>query len=441
MDMLGFIERKRDGGVHPAEEIRRFVTSFASGEVPDYQAAAWLMAVFFNGLSDEELGEFTLALARSGRVLSFGGDLFLVDKHSTGGVGDKISLLLVPLAAACGLSVAKLSGPGLGFTGGTVDKLEAIPGFRTHLSSEEFLRQVKEIGCAISGHSADLAPAEGKFYSLRDVTGTVPSLPLICSSIVSKKIAGGADAFVFDVKCGSGAFMKDYGSAEKLAEALVSLSKKLGKKAMALVTDMDQPLGEWVGNAVEVLEAVLVLRGGGPADVREVTVSLAGAMVSLGKGVSFEDGCALAAEKLDDGSALEKMKALVEAQGGKGQVCGAPETVLSVAPEKAFVKAMSGGTVTRIDARAVGEGVKRLGGGRMSLGDPIDLSVGVRMIAKTGAAVSAGDALLEIRYGSEEKLEDALPFFEKAFSVEETAMNSPHCGEGKKRSFVLGTIR
>ncbi len=325
MDMLGFIERKRDGGVHQAEEIRRFVTAFASGEVPDYQAAAWLMAVYYNGLTDEELREFTLAIARSGEVLSFGGDLFLVDKHSTGGVGDKITLLLVPLAAACGLSGAKLSGPGLGFTGGTVDKLEAIPGCRTHLPSEAFLRQVKEIGCAISGHSADLAPAEGKFYSLRDVTATVPSLPLICSSIVSKKIAGGADAFVFDVKCGSGAFMEDYGSAESLAEAMVSLSKNLGKKAMALITDMDQPLGEWVGNAVEVLEAVRVLGGRGPADVREVAVSLAGAMVSLGKGISFEEGCAMASEKLDDGSALEKMKVLVEAQEATGAYAATPK--------------------------------------------------------------------------------------------------------------------
>ena len=441
MDMLGFIERKRDGGFHQGEEIVRFVKAFASGEVPDYQAAAWLMAVYFNGLSGEELRDFTLALARSGETLSFGDDLFLVDKHSTGGVGDKITLLLVPLAAACGLSVAKLSGPGLGFTGGTVDKLEAIPGFRTHLPSEEFLRQVKNVGCAISGHSADLAPAEGKFYSLRDVTATVPSLPLICSSIVSKKIAGGADAFVFDVKCGSGAFMEDYGSAERLAEALVSLSKSLGKKAMALITDMDQPLGEWVGNAVEVLEAVRVLRGGGPADVREVAVSLSGAMVSLGKGVSFEDGCALAAEKLDDGSALAKMKVLVEAQGGDGRVCEDPETVLSIAPEKAFVKAKSGGRLARIDARAVGEGVKRLGGGRMTLGEPIDLSVGALMLVKTGADVSAGDALLEIRSSCQDKLKASLPFFEKAFFVEKTTLDSPRKGEEMKRSFVLGTIR
>jgi len=439
MDMLGFIERKRDGGVHQGEEIARFVKAFASGEVPDYQAAAWLMAVYFNGLSDEELRDFTLALARSGETLSFGDDLFLVDKHSTGGVGDKITLLLVPLAAACGLSVAKLSGPGLGFTGGTVDKLEAIPGFRTHLPSGEFLRQVKRIGCAISGHSADLAPAEGKFYSLRDVTATVPSLPLICSSIVSKKIAGGADAFVFDVKCGSGAFMEDFDSAETLAEALVSLSKSLGKKAIALITDMDQPLGEWVGNAVEVLEAVRVLKGGGPADVREVAVSLAGAMVSLGKGISFEEGCALAAEKLDDGSALEKMKVLVEAQGGEVRLCCEPEAVLSIAPETAFVRAKTGGRLAGIDARAVGEGVKRLGGGRMALGEPIDLSVGARMAVKKGAAVSAGDTLLEIRYGCEEKLKASLPFFEKAFLVEEIVSASPP-GEEMKRSLVLGTV-
>jgi pyrimidine-nucleoside phosphorylase len=441
MDMLGFIERKRDGGVHSGDEIARFVDAFASGEVPDYQAAAWLMAVCFNGLDEEELRGFTLALARSGEVLSFGGDLFLVDKHSTGGVGDKITLLLVPLAAACGLSVAKLSGPGLGFTGGTVDKLEAIPGFRTHLPSEEFLRQVKKIGCAISGHSADLAPAEGKFYSLRDVTATVPSLPLICSSIVSKKIAGGADAFVFDVKCGSGAFMTDYDRAERLAKALVSLSRSLGKKAMALITDMDQPLGEWVGNAVEVLEAVNVLRGAGPDDVREVAVSLAGAMVSLGKEISFGEGCSLAKEKLADGSALEKMKILVEAQGGDGRICDDPEKILSIAPEKEFIRAGVSGTLVRVDARNIGEGVKRLGGGRMSLGEPISLSVGVRLLAKKGMAVSAGDPLLEIRYDSAEKLKESLLFFEKAFFMEERAENSSRSGEEKKRSFVLGTIR
>jgi pyrimidine-nucleoside phosphorylase len=301
MDVIGFIEKKRDGGAHAPGELEAFVRAFALGKVPEYQAAAWLMAVYFNGLSDEELKEFTLALARSGDTMSFGDELCIVDKHSTGGVGDKITLLLVPLAAACGLSVAKLSGPGLGFTGGTVDKLESIPGFNTHLSSRDFLNQVTRIGCAISGHSADLAPAEGKFYSLRDVTGTVPSMPLICSSIVSKKIAGGADAFVFDVKCGSGAFMRDHESAEALANGLVSLSKSLGKKAAALITDMDQPLGEWVGNAVEVLEAVRVLQGEGPEDVREVAVALAGAMVSLGKGISFDDGCILARRKIDDG--------------------------------------------------------------------------------------------------------------------------------------------
>ena len=322
-DMISFIERKRDGGVHSAEDLRLFVQGFASGAIPDYQAGAWLMAVYYSGLNEQELTEFTLALARSGEVLSFG-DLRIVDKHSTGGVGDKVTLLLVPLAASCGAKVAKLSGPGLGFTGGTVDKLEAIPGFRTHLPSNLFADQVRRIGCAISGHSADLAPAEGKFYGLRDVTGTVPSLPLICSSIISKKIAGGADSFVFDVKCGGGAFMPDYPSAERLASSLVSLSKSLGKRSMALVTAMEEPLGEWIGNSVEVLEAVSVLRGEGPGDVREVVVNLAGAMVSIDSDMSFEEGMELADSRLSDGSALEKFAEMVHEQGGDPAICSTP---------------------------------------------------------------------------------------------------------------------
>ena len=440
MDVIGFIEKKRDGGAHAPGELEAFVRAFALGKVPEYQVAAWLMAVYFNGLSDEELKEFTLALARSGDTMSFGDELCIVDKHSTGGVGDKITLLLVPLAAACGLSVAKLSGPGLGFTGGTVDKLESIPGFNTHLSSRDFLNQVTRIGCAISGHSADLAPAEGKFYSLRDVTGTVPSMPLICSSIVSKKIAGGADAFVFDVKCGSGAFMRDHESAEALANGLVSLSKSLGKKAAALITDMDQPLGEWVGNAVEVLEAVRVLQGEGPEDVREVAVALAGAMVSLGKGISFDDGCILARRKIDDGSALEKMKELVEAQGGRGDVCENPDSVLKIAPESFVLNAVSDGRVERIEARSIGEGVKRLGGGRMELGESIDLAVGVKLLVKMGCCVKAGTPLLEVRYTNGEKLENSLPYFEKAFSVEDTNCDSSRNGEEGKRSFVLGKV-
>ena len=433
--MISFIERKRDGGVHSAEDLRLFVQGFASGAIPDYQAGAWLMAVYYSGLNEQELTEFTLALARSGEVLSFG-DLRIVDKHSTGGVGDKVTLLLVPLAASCGAKVAKLSGPGLGFTGGTVDKLAAIPGFRTHLPSNLFADQVRRIGCAISGHSADLAPAEGKFYGLRDVTGTVPSLPLICSSIISKKIAGGADSFVFDVKCGGGAFMPDYPSAERLASSLVSLSKSLGKRSMALVTAMEEPLGEWIGNSVEVLEAVSVLRGEGPGDVREVVVNLAGAMVSIDSDMSFEEGMELADSRLSDGSALEKFAEMVHEQGGDPAICSTPGDLLPMANGRRTVAASSDGVVSAVDARGIGEGVKRLGGGRMALGDSIDLTVGARLLKKTGSRVSSGDPLIEILYNDEDKLSASLPFFESAFIVSGPA--SPQAaGPGK---LILGRV-
>ena len=435
-DMLSFIEAKRDGGEASTAEIRTFTEAYSAGRIPDYQAASWLMAVYFKGLSETELREFTLALADSGIKMSFGKEFFLVDKHSTGGVGDKITLILVPLAAACGLSVAKLAGPGLGFTGGTVDKLAAIPGFRTHLGAEEFREQVKRIGCAVSGHSEDLAPAEGKFYSLRDVTGTVPSLPLICSSIVSKKIAGGADAFVFDVKCGRGAFMKTRGEAKALAETLVSLSKSLGKKSAALVTAMDQPLGEWVGNAAEVIEAVDVLQGKGPGDVRELSLKLAGRMLSLAGRGRAEEGEKLAEEKLDCGMALEKFKELLRAQGGDEKTAEDPRAVLSLAPGTMFLRAEKDGTVESIDAMSIGEGVKRLGGGRQSLAESIDLSVGVCLCRKNGDGAHGGDPLLEIRYSSEEKLREALPYLERAFLLSD--------GTGIKReperSIILETI-
>ncbi|NLM71092.1 MAG: thymidine phosphorylase [Synergistaceae bacterium] len=434
-DMISFIERKRDGGAHSPREIRDFVREFAAGAVPDYQVGAWLMAVYHSGMNDEELKEFTLALAHSGEVLSFG-DLRIVDKHSTGGVGDKVTLLLVPLAASCGARVAKLSGPGLGFTGGTVDKLEAIPGFQTHLPSERFAEQVKSIGFAISGHSLDLAPAEGKFYALRDVTGTVPSLPLICSSIISKKIAGGADSFVFDVKCGAGAFMTDYESAEKLARSLVSLSRNLGKKCTALITSMDQPLGEWVGNSVEVLEAVSIFRGEGPRDVREVVVNLAGAMISMDSERSFEEGCELARVKLADGSALEHFRKLVEAQGGDPEVCDRPEELLPIASSVHYVRSPDDSVVRAVDARMIGEGVKRLGGGRMSIDEEIDLSVGVRLIRKKGDEAGRGEPVLEVRYSSEEKLAEALPFFDSAFVFERGGA----VAAAEERGVILGRV-
>ena len=436
MDILRFIETKRDGRAHGSGEIADFTERFAAGTVGDYQAAAWLMAVYLKGLDDEELKEFTLALARSGDILSFGDEFPIVDKHSTGGVGDKVTLALVPLAAACGIHVAKLSGPGLGFTGGTVDKLEAIPGFRTHLAPGEFMAQVREVGCAISGHSAKLAPAEGKFYTLRDVTATVPSLPLICSSIVSKKIAGGAQGFVFDVKCGSGAFMRTYEEAEGLASALVRLSKALGRKSMALVTDMDQPLGLWVGNAVEVLEAIQILRGGGPSDVKEVVVALAAAMVALGRGMSSEEARAEVTGRLEDGAALAKFRELVQAQGGDGRVTAAAEQYLAIAERRFEVLSPRAGVVTSVDAKSIGEGVKRLGGGRMALSDRIDLSVGVRLTRKKGSFVQAQEPLLEIRFSDERKLAEALPYFQGAFSVGSAAPSNE-----EREGPILGTVR
>lgn len=441
MDILRFIETKRDGRTHGSGEIRDFTERFAAGEVAEYQAAAWLMAVYLKGLHDEELKEFTLALARSGDILSFGDEFPIVDKHSTGGVGDKVTLALVPLVAACGIHVAKLSGPGLGFTGGTVDKLEAIPGFRTHLAPEEFMTQVRGVGCAISGHSAKLAPAEGKFYALRDVTATVPSLPLICSSIVSKKIAGGAQGFVFDVKCGSGAFMRTYKEAEELASALVRLSKALGRKSMALVTDMDQPLGLWVGNAVELLEAIHVLRGEGPSDVKEIVVALAAAMVALGRGISCEEARGETADRLGDGAALAKFKEMVEAQGGDGRVATAPEKYLAIAERRAEVLSPRAGIITHVDARSIGEGVKRLGGGRMALSDRIDRSVGIRLARKKGAFVQAQEPLLEIRFSDERKLTEALPYFQGAFSVEEGAVGGTAPSNGQKEGPILGTVQ
>ena len=298
---IEFIEKKRDGLRHTREELQTFIDTVMRGEMPDYQISAWLMAAFLNGLDDDELMHFTQALAHSGETLSYPQEERIIDKHSTGGVGDKTTLVLIPLVAACGSSISKLSGPGLGYTGGTIDKLESIPGMNMHLSEIEFRDQVKSIGCAISGHSHKLAPAEGKFYKLRDVTGTVPSIPLITASIVSKKLAGGAYGYLFDVKCGSGAFMKDIGEARKLAQKLVDVSKKLGKVCVSVITDMEQPLGEWEGNSAEVCEAIEVLSGRGPSDTRELCLTLAAYMLNMsGRANTYEEGLALSSKALDD---------------------------------------------------------------------------------------------------------------------------------------------
>jgi pyrimidine-nucleoside phosphorylase len=424
LDIIEFIERKRDGFEHTPEELARFVEAVRDGAVPDYQISAWLMAAFLNGLSGPELVAFTGELAASGEKVVFpkyaakdGKTLMTVDKHSTGGVGDKTTLVVAPLAAACGLRVAKLSGKGLGFTGGTVDKLESIPGMNVRLSTDQFLKQADEIGIALSGHSAALAPAEGKFYAMRDVTGTVPSLSLIASSIVSKKIAGGADAIVFDVKCGSGAFMRSLDDAKKLADALVSLSKALGRKSACLVTDMEQPLGEWAGNSVEVMEAIEVLSGRGPGDTRELCLALASAMLVLG-GAAPDSASAmkLTTEALDGGAGLRKFAEMIASQGGDASVCDDP-AILRVAAKKKAIESPASGTVEKMDARHAGAAIRALGGGRLSKEDAVDLSVGLRIMKKIGDRAEKGEPLVEVYYNDDRKLESAEAHIRRMFAV------------------------
>ncbi len=412
---LAFIESKRDGRKHSTEDLEHFVQAYAEGQMPDYQVAAWLMAVYFRGLTSAELKGFTLALAHSGERVSLPAEMKAVDKHSTGGVGDKTTLVLVPLVAACGVSVAKLSGRGLGFTGGTVDKLESIPGFESHLPLASFVEQVQKIGCAVSGHSMDLAPAEGLFYGLRDVTGTVPSLPLIASSIVSKKMVGGASGFVFDVKCGRGAFMRSRESACELARALVDLSADLGRESMALVTDMDQPLGKWVGNAAEVNEAFQVLAGTGPEDTAELCCRLGGAMLFLGGAATdLAEGRFLCVRALEDGRALDRFRTMIETQRGD---VGSIEKGLPLCPQVREICADRSGFVTNLDARAVGDAVKWLGGGRIRKDDRIDPGVAVELLAKRGEAVENGQPVLRLYHGSSPRLGEALRLLEGAFVI------------------------
>jgi pyrimidine-nucleoside phosphorylase/thymidine phosphorylase len=397
VDARTAIRHKRDGGRHTPEEVQALADAYAKGEVPDYQMAAWLMAVFYQGLDRDETMALTRAMLHSGTVIEFE-DLPgpTVDKHSTGGVGDKISLPLAPIVAACGAYVPMLSGRGLGHTGGTLDKLESIPGFRTRLSIDEFKRQVRALGLAFGGQTADLAPADGKLYALRDVTATVECVPLIVSSILSKKFASGTRRVVFDVKTGRGAFMRRHERAHELGRALLEVTGALGFEGVALVTDMDQPLGRAAGNALEVVESIEVLRGGGPEDVRALTLRLAGEMLALaGLAPSVAAGEALAGGALADGRALAKFRAVVEAQGGDPRAIDDPGR-LPRAPRVVDVPAPRAGHVAVLDAYAVGEIVVRLGGGRLRKEDGVDPGVGVELLKKVGDRVEAGEPLARI---------------------------------------------
>ena len=422
-DILSFIDNRRMSGNHKSGELKAFVEAYCNNEIADCQVSSWLMATCINGLNDDNLLEFTKALSESGRMVSF--PFEAVDKHSTGGVGDKITLLAVPIAASRGAKVAKLSGRGLGFTGGTADKLEAIPGFNITLSAGSFVSQVEKIGCAISGHSSDLAPAEAKFYSLRDVTGALSSVPLIASSIVSKKVAGGARGVVYDVKCGDGAFMQTFDDAKILARKLVSLSHAMGLKSIAIISDMSQPLGVNVGNSLEVNEAVETLNGSGPSDVYELAVYCAGAMIYLaGNADDLNAGVSAARASIKSGAAAGKFQELITEQGGVKDLCESPLKYLKVAPLRRVIECREDGYVTSINTREIGECVKRLGGGRIQKNDPVDAEVGIKILKKKGEKVSRGEPLMEIYANDDKKLVEALPYFD-VFSIGKMSDNYP----------------
>ncbi len=394
MRAVDIIVKKRERGELTREEIDFFVHGFVTGEIPDYQMSAWAMAVVLNGMTARETTDLTMAMVHSGSVLDLSRVVpVAVDKHSSGGVGDKTSLTVLPTVAACGLPVGKMSGRGLGFSGGTLDKMESIPGYRVDLNTEEFKRQLREKGIVLSGQSLDLAPADGKLYALRDVTGTVPSIPLSASSIMSKKIAAGAQAIVLDVKVGQGAFMETLDKARELADLMVEIGGLAGRKVVCLLSDMNQPLGNAVGNALEVKEAIDTLRGGGPADFREHCLHVSSHMLKIGGWArDLGEGRRMAEHAVSNGSALEKFRVLVEAQGGDVDYVDHPDR-LPKATRIETIQSPRSGWLAEIGARAIGEAAVALGAGRASKSDPIDHAVGFISHHKVGDYVEQGAPL------------------------------------------------
>jgi pyrimidine-nucleoside phosphorylase len=415
---IDVILAKRSGAAHDRATLERFVGGYVRGEVPDYQVAAWLMAVVWRGMTPQETADLTEVMAESGDRLDLTDLPHAVDKHSTGGVGDKTTLVLAPLLAVLGASVAKLSGRGLGHTGGTIDKLEAIPGFHATLDERDFLSQVRAIGVAVTGQTKALAPADGLLYALRDATGTVASLPLIASSIMSKKLAGGAGAIVLDVKVGSGAFLKSDAEARALAEAMVDIGRRTGRRVRALLSSMAEPLGRAVGNALEVREAIAALRGEGPADLRELTIALA---VEALDTCGLPQGAERVAAALDDGRAYERFERWVAAQGGDVAALDR----LEVAPDQELWRAERSGVVAGYDAEAIGRAVQRLGGGREAKGDRLDLGVGLSLHAKVGDPVAAGDALATLHHRGGRGLDGARDALAGAAALAPEAVAGP----------------
>lgn len=420
MRVLELILKKRDGGNLSAEEIGFLISEFNRGNIPDYQMSALLMAIYFQGLNARETTALTAALAESGEMLDFSSlGAIVADKHSSGGVGDKITLVLAPLVAAAGVPVAKISGRGLGFTGGTIDKLESIPGFSARLPVERFMELVRENNLAIMAQTERLTPADGKLYALRDVTGTVENISLIAASIMSKKIAAGANAILLDVKMGKGAFIQNREEAFHLAETMVRIGKEMGRRVVSVVTDMNQPLGFAVGNALEIKEIMAVLNGQGPSDVEHLAVLLGGYLLALvGKVRNPEEGQEELSRLIKNGAALKKFKQMVISQGGRSECL----EDLSLLPQAKFVemiKAPKPGYLHDIDARKVGKVAALLGAGRFFKGDEIDYSVGVVLNHKVGDSVAAGDVLAHIHGNNEDTLKTAFKEISGAFSIGE----------------------
>lgn len=418
MSYVDLILKKRNGQALDEEEIKEFVSGVKEGTMADYQITALLMAIYFQGLNRKELANLTSAMAQSGASLSFP-DLPgpIVDKHSSGGVGDKTSLVVGPIVAACGLPVAKLSGRGLGFTGGTIDKLSAIPGFRTALSEQEFVQAVQKVGLSIASQSKQIAPVDQVLYALRDVSGTVDSLPLIASSIMSKKLVDGSDALVLDVKVGSGAFMKTDERAIALAQSMVEIGLDNGKKTLALISDMDQPLGRAVGNALEVKEAIETLQGRGPEDVKSLCLQVAAAMLELGgKCENSDQALAMAEESLRQGRAYQKLLSMVAQQGGEVRYVKDP-SLFAEAEVVQVVRAPQSGFIGAIQTEEIGRVAQLLGAGRSRKEDTIDPRVGLMMDRKLGDAVEAGEALCHLYARNQEEAEAAMERALQAFSI------------------------
>ncbi len=418
MRFYDLIIKKRDGQELNQEEINFMIKEYCEERVPDYKMSAMLMAIYFKGMSNSEIKHLTIAMVKSGKIIDLSSIPGIkVDKHSTGGVGDTTTLALAPMVAAAGVPVAKMSGRGLGHTGGTIDKLESIEGFKTELSLNKFIEIVKKVGVSIISPTADLAPADKKLYALRDVTATVDSIPLIVSSIMSKKIAAGADAIILDVTTGSGAFMSRYEDALKLGEIMVDIGLEIGKETVAIVTNMDEPLGFAIGNSLEVREAIEVLKNKGPEDLRKLCIVLGSYMLKLGGVVnSIEEGKSKLIKILEEGRAFNKFKEMVQAQGGNLQVIENPE-LLPLAKYCFKIKADKSGYVQRADSRLIGESAMLLGAGRENKESKIDLSVGIILKKKIGNKVSINEDLAEIYYNDAEKLEDAKKKLLSSFTI------------------------